>query len=133
VPTYQTLGARSERAAMIVGRCGAFSGDSEHDLALLQRAIDEPALPPHDTLGWQSLGIAFGAILVRELGLHWVMVDDEYGRDPALRFSNTDTLVFPLTMISKRIERGERPDVRWLLEAARNDLKQRRHRGPQPS
>ena len=36
-------------------------------------------------------------------------------------------------MISKRIERGERPDVHWLLEVARKDLKQRRHGGPQPS
>jgi hypothetical protein len=48
--------------------------------------------------------------------LDWTMVSDEYGRDPALRYKKTDTVFFPLTMISKRVERDEPVDVNWLLE-----------------
>jgi hypothetical protein len=39
------------------------------------------------------------------------MVADEYGRDPALRCPGTTVIVFPLTMISKRIEAGESVSV----------------------
>ena len=35
------------------------------------------------------------------------MVEDEKGRDPAIRIPGTTVILFPLTMISKRIERGE--------------------------
>jgi hypothetical protein len=43
--------------------------------------------------------------------MEWVMVEDEYGRDPAVRMPNTSIILHPLTMISKRVERGERVDV----------------------
>jgi hypothetical protein len=64
----------------------------------------------------QSLGIALGDALAQKLGLQWVAVQDEYGRDPALRLEGTSVLLFPLTMISKRIERGEDVDVYQLFE-----------------
>ncbi|WP_143154149.1 DUF3806 domain-containing protein [Rhodanobacter sp. OK091] len=31
---------------------------------------------------------------------------DEYGRDPVPRLPGTSVLLFPLTMISRRVERG---------------------------
>jgi len=33
--------------------------------------------------------------------MEWVTVEDEYGKDPALRFPGTTVIAFPLTMISK--------------------------------
>jgi hypothetical protein len=59
----------------------------------------------------QCLGITFGDAVAQELGLEWVSVEDEYGRDPALRLSGTSVILFPLTMISKRMERGEEVDI----------------------
>lgn len=59
----------------------------------------------------QSLGIVLGDAFVLDMGMEWVMVEDKYGRDPALRLPGTSILTFPLTMISKRIERGETVDV----------------------
>jgi len=59
----------------------------------------------------QCLGIVLGDAFVQELGMEWVMVSDEYGRDPAVRLPGTSILLFPLTMISKRVERGEDVDV----------------------
>ena len=36
---------------------------------------------------------------------------NEYGRDPAVRLPNTTILLYPMKMISKRIQRGETVDV----------------------
>jgi hypothetical protein len=49
--------------------------------------------------------------------LSWVTVQDEYGTDPALRYKTTSILVFPLTMISKRVEDGRAVEVEYLYEA----------------
>lgn len=59
-----------------------------------------------------------GDALAQKLGMIWVAVDDEYGRTPALSFSlaNTSIILFPTTMISKRIEIGEEVDVRELFD-----------------
>jgi len=49
-------------------------------------------------------------------GLDWWIVEDEYGRDPCLRYEHTTLQINPLTMISKRLERGERVSERELYE-----------------
>jgi hypothetical protein len=49
----------------------------------------------------QCLGVALGDALAEELQMEWVTVEDEYGKDPALRFPGTTVIAFPLTMISK--------------------------------
>lgn len=69
------IGQSERKATAILARWGKFTGQGR-DLALLQRAVDEEALPVDDTLGWQSLGIALGVVLAQELGLSWVVVDD---------------------------------------------------------
>jgi uncharacterized protein DUF3806 len=133
-PTFEAeVGGRIAIANEILKAYGSLSGQVDADIVLLQRAIDAPALSQHETVGWQSLGIAFGMILARELGLCWVMVDDEYGRDPALQYENTTTLIFPLTIISKRIERGEPPVLRELFDALERDLRSRFHQRPASS
>jgi hypothetical protein len=61
--------------------------------------------------------MAFGkAFLSAHDEYDWWMVEDEYGRDPAIRLKQTSLLLFPLTMISKRVEDGECVDVRTLYE-----------------
>jgi hypothetical protein len=47
----------------------------------------------------------------RRFDVGWVMGEDDYGRDPAIKYQETSFILFPLTMTSKRIERGERVDV----------------------
>lgn len=92
------------------------------DLDLLQRLVDAGGIGRDETFHLQSLGLVLGEVLVSELGFHWVIVEDKYGRDLAVKFKDTSVLVFPLTMISKRVERGERPDVRHIFESAKKDL-----------
>jgi hypothetical protein len=67
--------------------------------------------------------VTFGDALVQELGLKWVAIDDEYGRDAALVLEGTSVKVFPLTSISKRVEAGETVDVRELFAAACSTIK----------
>ncbi len=68
------------------------------------------------TYDLQSLGLIFGQVfLQRHQGFDWWMVEDEYGRDPALRYKETSLLLFPLTMISKRLEDGEEFDLEELF------------------
>jgi hypothetical protein len=80
-------------------------------LGLLRALIEAKVFRPDQTWELQSMGIVLGDALAQELGLRWVMVEDDYGRDPALAVPGKSVLVFPLTMISKRIEAGQPVDV----------------------
>jgi hypothetical protein len=95
---------------------------TKKDLLILQRLIDDKVFERSQTYELQSLGIALGDVLASELPLRWVMITDEYGTDPTLRFKNTSININALTMISKRIERDEPVDVSWLVQKSREEL-----------
>ena len=83
----------------------------EGDLQSLQRLVDDKVLRPDQTYELQCLGAALGQVFAARTRLEWVVVEDEFGRDLALQYPNTTVIVFPLTMISKRIEDGRDVDV----------------------
>jgi uncharacterized protein DUF3806 len=87
-------------------------------LRLLDAILRNKWIVPDETLKLQCLGVTFGDALAQRLGLTWVVVEDGYGRDAALTLDGTSVRVFPLTSISKRIERGEEVDVYRLFEQA---------------
>ncbi len=95
---------------------------NKSDLPVLQRLIDDKVFSKSQTYELQSLGIAFGDVLANELPLRWVIVTDEFGTDPTLRFGETTLQVNALTMICKRVERGESVSVQWLLDKTREQL-----------
>lgn len=95
---------------------------TKSDLPILQRLIDDKVFKKSQTYELQSIGVVFGDVLASELPLRWVMITDEYGSDPTLRFKNTSVNINALTMISKRVERGEPVDVFSLLEKNREAL-----------
>lgn len=84
--------------------------------------IDDKVFRKTQTYELQSLGVAFGDVLATELPLRWVMVTDEYGTDATLRFKATTVQINALTMISKRIERGQDVNLRELLRITREQL-----------
>ena len=73
--------------------------------------LDAKAFKPSQTYELQCLGIVLGDAFVQEMKMEWVMVEDKDGRDPAVRLPGTSIILYPMTMISKRIERGEKVDV----------------------
>lgn len=112
---------RAVIASAVKQRYGTALTGTKKDLPILQRLLDEKAFKKAQTYELQSLGVAFGDVLASEFPLRWVMITDEYGTDPTLRFKNTTTNINALTMISKRVERGEAADLfdlfRWTGEA----------------
>lgn len=95
----------------------------EGKLALINTIISNGWIEPNETLKLQCLGIAFGDALAQQMSLDWVAVEDEYGRDPALKLKGSPVLIFPMTSISKRIERGEKVDVYDLFESALSTIR----------
>ena len=84
------------------------------DLDYLQRVLDEDEVDS-STYARQCLGVALGRVMAKNIdGLDWWIVQDEYGRDPCLRYGHTTLQINPLTMISKRLESGEIVSVRDL-------------------
>ena len=109
-------------AAAAKQRYGTSLRKTVADLPVLQRVIDDKVFSKSQTYELQSLGIAFGDILASELPLRWVMVTDEYGTDPTLRFKSTTVQINALTMISKRIEKDEKVNLSELLRITREQL-----------
>ena len=87
-------------------------------LSLVDTILRNGWIEPCETVKLQCLGVAFGDALCQDLGMHWVLVEDEHGRDPALTVEGTSIRVFPLTTISKRVESGAEVDVYELFSSA---------------
>ncbi len=93
------------------------------DLKRLQEIVDSNQISVDNTQELQSLGIVFGKVLVKETpDYDWWVVEDEYGKDACVRYKETTLLVFPQTMISKRVEDGEKIDVSELFSVLKEDL-----------
>ncbi len=117
VERYLGNDASKEKFKTAAGKLGTIR-------AILQAGV----FKPNQTYELQCLGIVLGDAFVQELGMEWAMVEDQYGRDPAVRVPGTSIILFPLTMISKRIENGEQVDVFALFNgvaAQVDDLRRR--------
>jgi hypothetical protein len=109
-------------AAVAKQRYGTVLSGTKKDLPIVQQLIDDKVFKKSQTYELQSLGVVLGDVLASELPLRWVMITDEYGTDPTLRFKNTTVNINALTMISKRVERDEQVDVFRLLQKNREAL-----------
>jgi Domain of unknown function (DUF3806) len=96
---------------------GSKLNGSRADLLLIQRLLDTGTVEREATYTLQALGLAFGNVFVEEnADYDWWMVQDEFGRDPAIRYKQSSLLAYPRTMISKRIEDGEAVNVTELFD-----------------
>jgi hypothetical protein len=80
-------------------------------LGTIRAILQSNLFKPDQKYKLQCLGIVLGDVFVQDMGMEWIMVEDEYGRAPAVRLPNTTIILYPMTMISKRIERSEKVDV----------------------
>lgn len=94
-------------------------------LGLLRAVLNSKVVGASQTYELQCMGIIFGDVLVQQCGWLWRMANDEYGRDPCLKVPGSSIVLFPLTMISKRVERGEEVDVFDLFNRVAADVGQR--------
>jgi len=80
-------------------------------LGLLRALLERKVFQPTQTYELQCLGIVLGDALAQHCGVEWRMVEDQYGRDPCVQLPGSTVVIFPLTMISKRVEKGGQVDV----------------------
>ena len=114
-------------AATNLGR--HFSGDRDRDLDLLQTLLDRRLVRHDQTRELQAMGVVMGDLLSSEYGLHWVVLTDKLGRSRALRYHDSDVMLFPITMISRRREVGDNTPVADIYRKA-GDIVTRNTRPP---
>ena len=87
---------------------GQTPDSSLSDLDLIQIVLNSESLKSNETYSLQSLGMLFGQIIISNNdGYDWWMIEDEYGRDPTVRYLKTSLSLNVQTTISKRVEEGE--------------------------
>jgi len=97
-----------------------FSGDRERDIALLQDVLDRRLVSASQTRELQAMGLILGEHLAEALDMHWVIYEDAQGRSRALRYGDTENYLFPMTMISRRVEAGSTTPVQEIYRKAYN-------------
>ena len=80
--------------------------EPQADLDILQLLLDKQLVKADDTLQLQAMGVVLGELYCEVLGVDWVVYDDERGRSRALRWKHQQELLYPITMISRRVEAG---------------------------
>ena len=105
-------------AVMNLGR--QFNGDRNLDLDLLQALLDKQLVRPDQVRELQAMGVIMGGLLAAELGMRWVLYKDNVGRNRALRYQESNTLLSPITMIARRTEAGNKTSVVKIYQQASN-------------
>lgn len=108
---------------IVEGRAHVFQA-AEGKLKLIQNILDSGELAPTDTTKLQALGTYFGLAISEYTGWPIVAYEDEHGRDPAILHPGKSAYIFPMTMISKRVEKGESVNAFFLFSQIIPKLKQ---------
>ncbi|MFK7732519.1 MAG: DUF3806 domain-containing protein [Pseudomonadales bacterium] len=106
------------------------TGNKEKDLRLLQQLVDRKSLRPDQRRELQALGSVLGQLLKKEFRLEWVVYVDQLGRSRGLQIDNTRQVMFPLTMISRRLEADARVDVQRIYDKASDIVRYTRANRP---
>lgn len=98
-------------------RLGTQLKQNLQDLEILQQIVDRELIDAKDTEGLQALGAVMAQLMLLDVpSLEWKIYIDEVGRSRALCAKNTKECLFPITMLSRRMEVGLKPDVRKVYE-----------------
>lgn len=93
------------------------------DLNTLQKILDANILTVEHSSQLSAIGIAFAQVFINEVpDYDWWMVEDECGRDVAMRYKETSLVIFPESMIFNRIEDNVTFTIDELFDDLRNDL-----------
>ena len=96
---------------------------SEADIESIQKVIDSGRFNANQRSAWENFGFAFGAILVNEMdGMDWVTVIDGKEEYPALRFAQTDVMVYPSRLIWNKVKNGQPCNLKAEYERIRSEV-----------
>ena len=89
------------------------------DLNALQRIIDRDLVAQDDKLMQQALGVILADVMLTdEPALAWKIYEDRRGRSRALCVTGIQECLFPVTMLSRRMAVGLKPDVKKIYVEA---------------
>ncbi len=95
------------------------NSNKNNDLELLQQLLDRHIVEKTDRFTLQAMGVVLGDVLAKELHLEWVLYQDKVGNTRALAKSlNQTEVIFPITMISRRVEAGINVNVTEVYHKA---------------
>lgn len=90
------------------------------DLQLLQRLVDGAWVARDDYQTQQAMGVVLGNVMLADFPntFAWKVYEDNIGRSRALCVKNTTECLFPVTMLSRRMEVGSVPNVKKIYDDA---------------
>lgn len=90
------------------------------DLQLLQRLADGSWIARDDYETQQAMGVVLGNVMLADFPtiFEWKVYEDKIGRSRAICVKNTSECLFPVTMLSRRMEVNSRPDVKKIYDDA---------------
>ncbi len=110
---------REKIEALVQTKLGSRLRGDRSDLETLQQIVDRGLIERDDTLRLQALGVVLGDVMKTEAPkLQWKIYEDSKGRSRALCVENTEECLFPVTMLSRRMEVGLNPDVSHVYDQA---------------
>lgn len=96
------------------------------DINLLQRIIDNGLVKIDDSDKQQAMGVVLGNVMLADFTgtLEWKIYEDSLGRSRALCVKNTKECLFPITMLSRRMAVGTKPNVQQIYDDAIDMMKE---------
>lgn len=90
------------------------------DLGTLQRIINDELIAIDDRESQQALGVVLGNVMLADFPttFEWKVYEDDLGRSRAICVKQTSSCLFPVTMLSRRMEVGTKPDVKKIYNEA---------------
>lgn len=86
------------------------------DLRLLARILEQDLVNQTEKQKLQAMGVVLGDVFANELNMQWRVYRDADGKSRAVCLPEVRQCLFPVTMISKRMEVGVKPDINELYD-----------------
>ena len=98
---------------------------SAQDVASIQKVIDSGKFGPTQRNAWEAFGVAFGSILVNEMdGMDWVTVIDGRKEVAALRFEDSNIMVYPMDVVWTLVKDGQTVDLKKVYARIKSEVEQ---------
>lgn len=96
---------------LVRSKFGARIRGNKSDLHSLQRIIDRGLIDKDDRLKLQAMGAVLGDVFVNENKMEWKVIEDSFGRSRAVCIKDSEHCLYPITMLSRRMQVGLLPRV----------------------
>lgn len=112
--THEEISARDAGLELACTLAGKPRPLSAADLQGVYNALMAERLASGDAA--IALGLACAELLVVQFGMEWVRIEDEHGSETVVSPPGKDIFCAPISMIQKRLRRGEPVDVGALMD-----------------